>query len=144
MLEDPADGLGCWSLAGATLAAIPCNATYSSFAKLAAGGYGEAPLQPGHVLLAVNAEWTGPGDIGQPWQRWVPAVCWEGGGCYGCVGGVCYGCFSRGGVLCRENAGRVCRKAREMGLALEAGGVQKWVGKQLPWGKGVRVIHCCQ
>ncbi len=34
MLEDPADGLGAWSLQDATLAGMVVNATFPSFLKL--------------------------------------------------------------------------------------------------------------
>lgn len=72
MLEDPADGLGAWGTAvDMTAFGIACNATFSSVAKLVAGGYGARPTQPGHTLLAANPEWTGPDDIGQFWERCV-------------------------------------------------------------------------
>jgi len=69
MLEDPVDGVGCWSLPDTTFCGIVTNATFSSFNKLCQGDYGSKPSQAGHTLVAVNPEWTGPRDIGQPWER---------------------------------------------------------------------------
>ncbi|KAF8059444.1 hypothetical protein HT031_005249 [Scenedesmus sp. PABB004] len=80
MLESPADGLGCWTLGAppdapsATFVGIPTNATFASFAKLCDGGYGAAPARPGHTLVAVNPDWTGPADIGQFWERDLKAA----------------------------------------------------------------------
>lgn len=70
MLEDPADGMGCWSLGSdTTIVGLVTNATFANFAKLCQGGYGSRPLQAGHTLVAVNPDWTGPEDIGQFWER---------------------------------------------------------------------------
>lgn len=70
MLENPADGMGCWSIGtDTTLVGLVTNATFSNFAKLCNGGYGSRPLQAGHTLVAVNPDWTGPDDIGQFWER---------------------------------------------------------------------------
>lgn len=71
MLEDPADGMGCWSLGpDTTLVGLVTNATFANFAKLCQGGYGSRPLQAGHTMVAINPDWTGPQDIGQFWERW--------------------------------------------------------------------------
>lgn len=70
MLENPADGMGCWSVGSdTTLVGLVTNATFSNFAKLCKGGYGSRPLQQGHTLVAINPDWTGPSDIGQFWDR---------------------------------------------------------------------------
>jgi hypothetical protein len=70
MLEDPADGMGCWSIGSdTTVVGLVTNATFANFAKLCQGGYGSRPLQAGHTLVAVNPDWTGPQDIGQFWDR---------------------------------------------------------------------------
>jgi len=70
MLEDPADGMGCWSLGSdTTLVGLVTNATFANFAKLCQGGYGSRPLQAGHTMVAINPDWTGPQDIGQFWER---------------------------------------------------------------------------
>jgi hypothetical protein len=68
MLEDPADGVGCWSLSNTTLVGSVTNATFSSLVKLCDGGYGSRPCEPGHTIIAVNPEWTTSQDIGQPWS----------------------------------------------------------------------------
>ncbi len=33
------------------------------------GGYGKRVLDPGHLVVAVNASWTKGEDIGQLWER---------------------------------------------------------------------------
>lgn len=72
MLEDPADGMGCWTLGkDTTLVGLVTNATFANFAKLCQGGYGDRPLRGGHTLVAINPDWTGPNDIGQLWDRSV-------------------------------------------------------------------------
>lgn len=72
MLENPNDGMGCWSVGpDTTWVGLVTNATFSNFAKLAQGGYGSRALQPGSTIVVVNADWTGPEDIGQFWERWV-------------------------------------------------------------------------
>jgi hypothetical protein len=69
MLEDPADGMGCWTVGGdTTVVGLVTNATFASFAKLCQGGYGSKPLQPGHTLVSVNPEVTRAQDIGQFWE----------------------------------------------------------------------------
>lgn len=45
------------------------NPTFPSLVKLLEGGYGSRPQQPGHIILAVNPQWSTPQDIGQPWDR---------------------------------------------------------------------------
>lgn len=75
MLEDPADGMGCWSIGSdTTVVGLITNATFANFAKLCQGGYGSRPLQAGHTLVAVNPDWTRPEGIGQFWDRKLKAA----------------------------------------------------------------------
>lgn len=70
LLEDPANGLGCWSVGGDTTVLGPVtNGSFPSLVKLCRGGYGSKPLLPGHTLVSVNPEVTRAQDIGQPWDR---------------------------------------------------------------------------
>ncbi len=41
------------------------NLNFAPFARLCAGEFGGAPLDPGHTLLVVNPTWTRSADIGQ-------------------------------------------------------------------------------
>jgi hypothetical protein len=60
------------------------NATFAPFADLCDGKYGAKPTQAEHTVLAINPAWTGPRDIGQPWDRWVGCP----GGRAGCARGL--------------------------------------------------------
>ena len=71
MLEDPADGVGCWSCEDMTVLSTLSNATFPTFSKLWNGGYGPRPRRPDHSLVVVNVCWTAARDIGQFWERCV-------------------------------------------------------------------------
>lgn len=75
LLESDSDGVGVWSLSDTTIIGSVTSPTFTSMIKLASGGYGSRPLQPGHTLIAVNPMWGGPEGVGQIWERWVWA--WE-------------------------------------------------------------------
>ncbi|KAI7840534.1 hypothetical protein COHA_005690 [Chlorella ohadii] len=76
MLESPADGIGVWRAAGGdmTVVAQVGNLNFAPFARLCAGEFGGAPLDPGHTLLVVNPTWTRSADIGQLWDRKLKAA----------------------------------------------------------------------
>ncbi|PSC71803.1 Glycosyltransferase LARGE2 [Micractinium conductrix] len=76
MLESPADGIGVWRAASGAMTVVcqPGNLNFAPFAKLCAGEYGSAVLDPGHALLAVNPSWTRSADIGQLWDRKLKAA----------------------------------------------------------------------
>jgi hypothetical protein len=68
MLESPQDGLGVWQLKDCVVAGLVTNASFAPFAKLCEGGFGAQPTKADQAVVVVE-EWTGSGDIGQPWQR---------------------------------------------------------------------------
>ena len=56
----------------ASLACCHCqvgNQNFAPFARLCAGEFGGAVLEPQHTLVAVNPSWTASKDIGQLWDR---------------------------------------------------------------------------
>ncbi|KAI3430806.1 hypothetical protein D9Q98_009217 [Chlorella vulgaris] len=71
MLESPADGIGVWRAASASMTVVTqvSNLTFSIFARLCDGEFGKSVLEPGHLLVAVNPTWTQSRDIGQLWDR---------------------------------------------------------------------------
>lgn len=79
MLEAEADGVGVWSTRDMTAVVNVTNATMRPFVDLAEGVYGARVTQAGHLLLAVNCQWTK--------SKCVGGVCgwWVGGG-WGRVG----------------------------------------------------------
>ncbi len=58
MLESEADGVGVWSMSDMTAVVNVTNATMRPFVDLAEGKYGARVTQAGHMLLAVNCQWT--------------------------------------------------------------------------------------
>jgi hypothetical protein len=71
MLESPADGIGVWTAFNgtATIATFVNNATFAPFVKLCQGDFGNKILDPEHVLIVINSNWTQSKDIGQLWDR---------------------------------------------------------------------------
>lgn len=58
MLESDADGVGVWSTPDMTAVINVTNATIQPFVDLAEGEYGSRVTQDGHMLLAINCQWT--------------------------------------------------------------------------------------
>lgn len=60
--------MGVWSLSGLTAVGFVADLSFRPFAKLARGGYGDAPTRAGHALLLLNPRLTTADNIGQPWE----------------------------------------------------------------------------
>lgn len=70
LLDRDADGMGVWKVSSSmTCVTHPSDTTMSFFVKLARGDYGKTVTDPSHVLVVVNAFWSGNGErVGQPWE----------------------------------------------------------------------------
>lgn len=71
MLESPADGIGAWTAfnGSATILTFVNNATFAPFVRLCQGDFCNKILDPDHLLLVINPNWTTSKDIGQLWDR---------------------------------------------------------------------------
>jgi Domain of unknown function (DUF1995) len=71
MLESPADGIGVWTAfnGNATIVTFVNNATFAPFVRLCKGEFGNKILNPEHLLIVINPNWTESKDIGQLWDR---------------------------------------------------------------------------
>ena len=70
LLDRDADGMGVWRVGeNMTAVAHPSDVTVGFFLRLLRGEYGGAVLDPCHVVVVVNAFWSGNGErVGQPWE----------------------------------------------------------------------------
>ena len=70
LLDRDADGMGVWRVGeNMTAVAHPSDVTVGFFLRLLRGEYGDAVLDPSHVVVVVNAFWSGNGErVGQPWE----------------------------------------------------------------------------
>ena len=70
MLDRDADGMGLWTCGeGMTVVTHPADTTMSFFLKLLRGEYGKRVTEPSHLVVVVNAFWSGTGEkVGQPWE----------------------------------------------------------------------------
>ena len=70
LLDRDADGMGVWRVGeNMTAVAHPSDVTVGFFLRLLRGEYGDAVPQPSHVVVVVNAFWSGNGErVGQPWE----------------------------------------------------------------------------
>jgi hypothetical protein len=70
LLDRDADGMGVWKCGESmTAVAHAADTTAGFFLALLRGDYGARVKDPGHVTVAVNAFWTGSGEmVGQPWE----------------------------------------------------------------------------
>ena len=70
LLDRDADGMGAWKC-GDNMTAVthPADTTMSFFLALLRGDYGKRVTDPSHVMVVVNAFWSGAGEkVGQPWE----------------------------------------------------------------------------
>ena len=77
LLDRDADGMGVWKIGGsmpgekhdATLVTHPADTTAGFFLKLLDGDYGARVAEKEHLVIVVNAFWSGSGEkVGQPWE----------------------------------------------------------------------------
>ena len=78
LLDRDADGMGVWKVTrsgggpeshDATVVTHPADTTFGFFAKLLRGEYGAKVADPDHLIVVVNAFWSGAGEkVGQPWE----------------------------------------------------------------------------
>ena len=77
LLDRDADGMGVWKIGGsnsggahdATLVTHPSDTTAGFFLKLLDGAYGARVAECDHLVIVVNAFWSGSGErVGQPWE----------------------------------------------------------------------------
>lgn len=77
LLDRDADGMGVWKIGGsitggahdATLVTHPSDTTAGFFLKLLDGEYGARVAENDHLIIVVNAFWSGSGEkVGQPWE----------------------------------------------------------------------------
>lgn len=77
LLDRDADGMGVWKIGGsnsggahdATLVTHPSDTTAGFFLKLLDGAYGARVAECDHLIIVVNAFWSGSGErVGQPWE----------------------------------------------------------------------------
>ena len=76
LLDRDADGMGVWKVTSggpeshdATVVTHPADTTFGFFAKLLRGEYGAKVADPDHLIVVVNAFWSGAGEkVGQPWE----------------------------------------------------------------------------
>ncbi len=76
LLDRDADGMGVWKVGGsrqtrhdATLITHPADTTFGFFLKFLEGGYGARVADAAHLVIVVNAFWSGNGEkVGQPWE----------------------------------------------------------------------------
>ena len=61
--------MGVWSIADLTAVSFVADLSFAPFAKLARGGFGDAPTRDGHTLLLLNPRLTTAANVGQPWER---------------------------------------------------------------------------
>ena len=70
LLDRDADGMAVWTCGeNMTVVTHPSDTTMRFFLDLADGVYGERVKKKDHVLVVVNAFWSGNGEkVGQPWE----------------------------------------------------------------------------
>ena len=70
LLDRDADGMAVWTCGeNMTVVTHPSDTTMRFFLDLADGVYGERVKKDDHVLVVVNAFWSGNGEkVGQPWE----------------------------------------------------------------------------
>ena len=70
LLDRDADGMAVWTCGeNMTVVTHPSDVTMKFFLDLVDGEYGERVARDDHVLVVVNAFWTGAGEkVGQPWE----------------------------------------------------------------------------
>jgi len=70
LLDRDADGMAVWTCGeNMTVVTHPSDVTMKFFLDLVDGQYGERVARDDHVLVVVNAFWTGAGEkVGQPWE----------------------------------------------------------------------------
>ena len=70
LLDRDADGMAVWTCGeNMTVVTHPSDVTMKFFLDLVDGDYGERVARDDHVLVVVNAFWTGAGEkVGQPWE----------------------------------------------------------------------------
>ena len=74
LLDRDADGMGVWKIGSAerhdaTLVTHPADTTFGFFLKLLDGEYGARVASEEHLVVVVNAFWSGNGQkVGQPWE----------------------------------------------------------------------------
>ena len=78
LLDRDADGMGVWRVGGGsegegghdcTVVTHPADTTAGFFLKLLDGEYGKAVTKSNHLIVVVNAFWSGSGEkVGQPWE----------------------------------------------------------------------------
>jgi hypothetical protein len=76
LLDRDADGMGVWRVGGGdsgghdcTLLTHAADTTGEFLIKLLEGEYGSAVAKDAHLIVVVNAFWTGSGEnVGQPWE----------------------------------------------------------------------------
>jgi hypothetical protein len=76
LLDRDADGMGVWRVGGGdsgghdcTLLTHAADTTGEFLIKLIEGEYGSAVAKDTHLIVVVNAFWTGSGEnVGQPWE----------------------------------------------------------------------------
>lgn len=70
LLDRDADGMGVWKVGSSmTCVTHPSDTTMEYLVKLARGDYGKTVTEKSHILVVVNAFWSGNGEsVGQPWE----------------------------------------------------------------------------
>ena len=76
LLDRDADGMGVWKIGGSMPARNttprgphPADTTAGFFLKLLDGDYGARVAEKEHLIIVVNAFWSGSGEkVGQPWE----------------------------------------------------------------------------